>query len=386
MSDNTIPAVRAGVGEKKSPHENSLADHPLVQLTLVRFLEFIREPEALFWVFVFPILLATGLGIAFRNRPAEVLRIAAVTPELAQSLRQEKLLEVQQLEPAAAQEALRTGKVALLAAPGSGSAVEYRYDDTNPEGRAARLLADRAIQKAAGRVDPVATSDQLMRETGSRYIDFLLPGLLGMNLMGSAIWSMGFAIVDARRKKLLKRLVASPMPRPYYLLSFLLSRILLLVVEVGVLVGFGAVLFHVPVRGSLLDLGILCLLSSLSFSALGLLLASRARTIEAASGLMNVVMMPMWIASGVFFSSQKFPDVMQPFIKALPLTAVIDALRANMLQGSNLAQMVPQIGIIAFWLVICFALALKLFPVGGSPFSGDRLQSVGVSPGDTKLI
>ena len=135
----------------------------------------------------------------------------------------------------------------------------------------------------------------------------------------------------------------------------------MLVVEVGVLVGFGALLFHVPVRGSLFDLGILCLLSSLSFSALGLLLASRARTIEAASGLMNVVMMPMWIASGVFFSSQKFPDMMQPFIKALPLTAVINALRANMLQGSNLAQMAPQVGVIAFWLVICFALALKLF-------------------------
>jgi ABC-2 type transport system permease protein len=361
MSDNTISDVRTGVAEKKSPRATSLADHALVQLTLVRFREFIREPEALFWVFVFPVLLAAGLGIAFRNRPAEILRIAVVTPELAQSLRQEKLLDVQQLDTEAAQEALRTGKVALLAAPGSSGSVEYRYDDTNPEGRAARLLADRAIQRAARRVDPVATTDQLMREAGSRYIDFLIPGLLGMNLMGSAIWSMGFAIVDARRKKLLKRLVASPMPRPYYLLSFLLSRILLLVVEVGVLVGFGAVLFHVPVRGSLVDLAVLCLLASLSFSALGLLLASRARTIEAASGLMNVVMMPMWIASGVFFSSQKFPDLMQPFIKALPLTAVIDALRANMLQGSNLAQMAPQVGIIVFWLVICFALALKLF-------------------------
>jgi ABC-type polysaccharide/polyol phosphate export permease len=361
MSDNAISEVRAVVTEKKSPHGTSFADHALVQLTLVRFLEFIREPEALFWVFVFPILLAAGLGIAFRNRPPDVLRIAAVTPELAQSLRQEKLLEVEQLDSEAAQEALRTGKVALLAVPGPSGTVQYRYDDTNPEGRAARLLADHAVQKAAGRVDPVPTSDQLMRETGSRYIDFLIPGLLGMNLMGSAIWSMGFAIVDARRKKLLKRLVASPMPRPYYLLSFLLSRILLLVLEVGVLVGFGALLFHVPVRGSLLDLAAVCLLASLSFSALGLLLASRARTIEAASGLMNVVMMPMWIASGVFFSSQKFPDMMQPFIKALPLTAVIDALRANMLQGANLARMAPQVGIIVFWLLICFVLALKLF-------------------------
>src|SRR5579863_8042261 len=176
MSDNSISDVRAVVAEKKSPRANSFMNHPLVQLTLVRFLEFTREPEALFWVFVFPVLLAAGLGIAFRNRPAEVLRIAAVTPELAQSLRQEKLLEVQQLDPQAAQEALRTGKVALLAEPGVGGTVEYRYDDTNPEGRAARLLADRQIQRVAGRVDPVATSDHLIREPGSRYIDFLIPG------------------------------------------------------------------------------------------------------------------------------------------------------------------------------------------------------------------
>jgi ABC-type multidrug transport system permease subunit len=268
---------------------------------------------------------------------------------------------VQDLDSNAAREALRTGKVALLAVPGPSGGVEYDYDDTNPDGRAARLLADRAVQRASGRVDPVAATDRLMHETGSRYIDFLIPGLLGMNLMGSGIWSMGFAIVDARRKKLLKRLVASPMPRPYYLLSFLFSRILMLVVEVGVVLGFGALFFKVPIRGSFFDLAVLCILGALSFSALGLLLASRVRTIEAASGLMNVVMMPMWIASGVFFSSQKFPNAVQPLIKILPLTAVIDALRANMLQGANLAQLGSQLATMSFYLVVCFVLALKLF-------------------------
>ena len=356
-----LPGIRAREAARKTPRGRSIAEHPLVQLTLVRYREFVREPEALFWVFVFPILLAAGLGIAFRNRPADVLKIAAASPELASSLREEKLLDVQLLDRNAANEALRTGKVALVAVPGPGGSVEYRYDDTNPDGRAARLLADRAVQRAAGRVDPVTTNDRLMREAGSRYIDFLIPGLLGMNLMGSGIWSMGFAIVDARRKRLLKRLVASPMPRHYYLLSFLLSRISILVVEVGALVGFGALLFKVPVRGSFLDLAVLCVLGALSFSAIGLLLASRARTIEAASGLMNLVMMPMWIASGVFFSSRKFPAAAQPVIKVLPLTALIDALRAHMLQGSNLAQMAPQLAIMFFYLIACFLLALKLF-------------------------
>ena len=363
MSDTTaVPEIRAREAADKMPRERGLADHALVQLTLTRFREFLREPEALFWVFIFPVLLAGGLGLAFRNKPADVLKIATVTPELAQSLRQDKLLDVQQLSAPAAEEALRTGKVALLVEPGAlTGTVVYRYDDTNPEGRTARMLADRAVERGAGRVDPVAARDRLMREPGSRYIDFLIPGLLGMNLMGSAIWGMGFAIVDARRRKLMKRLIATPMPRHYYLLSFLLSRLVMLVIEVGFLLSFGIFVFKVPTRGSLADLAVLCVVTSLSFGALGLLIASRARTIEAASGLMNLVMMPMWIVSGVFFSAQRFPDMLQPVIKALPLTAAIDALRANMLQGAGLAQVAPQLGILGAWLMVCFTLALKLF-------------------------
>jgi ABC-2 type transport system permease protein len=337
------------------------SSHPLFQLTLVRFREFIREPEALFWVFGFPIILAAGLGIAFRNRPAEVLQIAAVTPQLAAPLRAEKLLDVRELSQSDAEAALRNGKVALVAEPGANGAVVYRYDDTNPEGRAARMLADRAVERAAGRQDPVASSDTLMREPGSRYIDFLVPGLLGMNLMGSAVWGMAFGVVDARRKKLIKRLMATPMPRHYYLLSFVLSRLVLLVVEVTVVLGFAVLVFQVPTHGSLVALGLFCVLSSMSFCALGLLIASRVQTIEAASGMTNAVMMPMWICSGVFFSAQRFPNVMQPIIKALPLTAVIDALRANMLQGATLAQLTPQLGVLSAWLVVCFFVALKLF-------------------------
>jgi ABC-type multidrug transport system permease subunit len=334
--------------------------HPLVELTLVRFREFVREPEAIFWVFVFPILLAAGLGLAFRNQPAQVLKIAATRPDLVRALRQEKRLDVRLLDPGPAIELLRQGKVALVAED-APSGVIYRFDDTNPDGRTARQLADNAIQRAAGRSNPVATADRFMREPGSRYIDFLIPGLLGMNMMGSAIWGMGFAVVDARRKKLLKRLVATPMPRHYYLLSFILSRLLLLVVEVGVVAGFGMLVFGVPMRGSLGGLAVLCVTGSMAFCSVGLLIASRARTIEAASGLMNLVMMPMWILSGVFFSAERFPDAFQPVIRALPLTALIDSLRADMLQGAALAQVAPQLGILAAWMVLCFGVALKLF-------------------------
>ena len=348
-------------GSQSKAGRRGLLDRPLARLTIVRFLEFLREPEALFWVFVFPLLLAAGLGIAFRNRPVDVLPVAAVGRDMADALRAGKQLKVSEMGPSAAAEALRTGRVALIVAADPAGGVAYRFDDANPDGRSARALADAAIQRHAGRVDPVRSSDSLLREPGARYIDFLIPGLLGMNLMGSAIWGMGYAIVDARRKKLIKRLVATPMPRHDFLLSFLFSRLLLLVFEVGALVGFGALAFGVPVRGSLVTLGLLCVLGSVSFCALGLLIASRARTIEAASGLMNAAMMPMWVLSGVFFSAERFPSAVQPFIHALPLTAAIDALRANMLQGSGLLALLPQVGILAAWLVLCFGLALKLF-------------------------
>ena len=340
---------------------SKISEHSLFQLTLMRMREFIREPEALFWALIFPIALAAGLGIAFRNQPPQVLTIAAVTPRLSDALRQEKLLNVMQLPRVIAEQSLRTGKVVLLAEPGPDGSIVYRYDDTNPEGRQARMLADQAIQRASGRQGAVAGNDKIMREPGSRYIDFLIPGLIGMGIMGNAVWGLGFAIVDARRKKLLKRIIATPMPKHYYLLSFLFWRLLLLVVEVGVPLAFGALVFGVPMRGSAIALIAISILGALAFSALGLLVASRVKTIEAISGLANATMVPMWIVSGVFFSSQRFPDLVQPLIKALPLTAVIDALRANMLQGAGFAQMAPQAAVLGAWLVVCFGLALKLF-------------------------
>jgi ABC-type multidrug transport system permease subunit len=201
----------------------------------------------------------------------------------------------------------------------------------------------------------------MVREPGSRYIDFVVPGLLGMNLMGSGIWGLGFSIVDARRKKLLKRLVASPMPQWQYLMSFLLSRLAMLILEVIALVGSAVWIFGVPLRGGVVPLCLLCLFAALAFSALGLLIASRARTVEAASGLMNLVMLPMWVLSGVFFSPDKFPAAFQPVIRLLPLTAVIDALRSNMLQGQSIDAMTWQLPVIGGWLLVCFTLALRLF-------------------------
>jgi ABC-type multidrug transport system permease subunit len=182
-----------------------------------------------------------------------------------------------------------------------------------------------------------------------------------MNLMGSAIWGLSFTIVEARQKKLLKRMIASPMPRWQYLMAFLLSRLLMLVLEVVAFLGFSRLVFGVPFNGSLIELALLCILTSLAFCSLGLLLASRARTMEAASGLTNLAMLPMWILSGVFFSASRFPAVIQPFVHALPLTAAIDAIRGNMLQGMHLSQLYMPVGILFAWLIVPFVIALKIF-------------------------
>jgi ABC-2 type transport system permease protein len=332
----------------------------LYQLTMVRFRLFLREPEAIFWIFIFPILLAMGLGIAFRNRPADVLQVGATTTQLTQALATDKGLTATVMDEEAGARALATGSILLLAIQRLDR-VAYKYDDTNPDARTARLLADRAIQTVAGQHEEVHAENQLVHERGARYIDFVVPGLLGMNLMGSAIWGLGFAIVEARQKKLLKRLVASPMPRWQYLASFLLSRLAMLIVEVAAFLGFARLVFGVPFRGSLWQLGFLCVLTSLAFAALGLLVSSRAKTMEAASGLMNLVMLPMWILSGVFFSATRFPAVIQPVVRALPLTAAIDALRGNMLQGMNLGQLIAPMGILLTWLVVPFAVSLRIF-------------------------
>ncbi len=338
----------------------------LWQLTLVRFREFLREPEAVFWTFAFPVILALGLGIAFRNKPADVVKIGVVrgTPAgdtLVSRLNKAPGLAVEAMDDASATRALATGEIALIAAPRDSGGVIYRFDDTRPDGRSARALTDDALQRAAGRVDPVTMREEKVRETGSRYIDFVVPGLLGMNIMGGGIWGLGFAIVEARRKNLLKRLVSTPMRKSHYLASFLFSRFFFLIVEIVVVLGSTILLFGVPVRGSLVQLLTVCLVAALAFGGIGLLVASRARTIEGVSGIMNLIMMPMWVLSGVFFSSTNFPKVAQPFIQALPLTATINALRATMLQGAGWATVAPSLAIVAAWLVVSFTLALRLF-------------------------
>jgi ABC-type multidrug transport system permease subunit len=345
--------------------------HPLVELTRARLLEFVREPEAVFWVFVFPVLLALALGIAFRTRPPERLRAVVVrgTPaaaRVAALLAGAPDLDVAVLDAAAAARALRTGRADVVVDAGPDRedvplAVTYRYDLSRAEGRAARLAVDDALERALGGRDRLGTREEPVTAPGTRYIDFLIPGLVGLNLMGSGMWGLGFAVVSARTRKLLKRFAATPMRRSHYLLSFILSRLVGLVLEVAVVVGFGWLLFGVAVRGSILAVAVVALLGALMFAGIGLLVAARPRTIEGVSGWMNLVQLPMWLVSGSFFSYERFPAAAWPLIRALPLTALNDALRAVINDGAPLAATAHELLVMAAWATVSFALALKLF-------------------------
>jgi len=333
-----------------------------------RMLELKREPEVVFWVFVFPLLLALGLGIAFRNKPADAVAIAIVqgagsedAAALLASSPQHASFKIKVESLDNARKGLRLGKYDLVIEPDGKEGIQYLYDPARPECVLARTQVNDALQAAAGRKDAVATSVVTSSEPGSRYIDFLIPGLLGMNLMNSGMWGIGFALVDMRQRKLLKRFVGTPMRRGDFLMALASSRLILMIIEVGLLLAFGVIFFHMRVLGSVFAIALIAAIGSLTFGGVGLLTASRAQKIESVSGLINLVMMPMWIFSGVFFSYERFPAVIQPLIKALPLTALNDALRASILEGTPLLQQWPRLLVMALWGGISFVLALKLF-------------------------
>ena len=340
-----------------------MARHQLVELTLARFREFLREPEMVFWSLAFPVLMTCALGVAFRSAAEQPVIVGVAQTDGAAAIT--AALDAAggfTVRPIAAGEidrAVREGRAAVVVVGGAPPA--YHYDQARAESQAARLAVDAALQRAAGRTDAFAAIRRPVDRIGSRYIDWLVPGLLGLGIMSTGLWSVSFSIVTARMRKLLKRLVATPMSRAHYLASFVFSRLFFLAVEAIVLVGFGWIAFAVAVRGSLAALAAVCVVGAMAFGGMALLVSSRARTIEAVSGLLNLVMLPMWVLSGVFFASGNFPDAMQPVIQVLPLTALIDALRAVMNEGVPLAGVASDLGILAAWGLLSFVAALKLF-------------------------
>lgn len=337
----------------------------MVQLIGMRIRQFFREPEAIFWTYGFPLIMVLVLGLAFRNKPEEVVEFETVegvsASHVEAALKDNDHFKFAVHTESQAMERLHKNKTPIVVMFTEDAGYTYHFDPTNPGSRAARAAIDDALQRSAGRMDPVATEDEEVTAPGSRYIDFLVPGLIGMNLMGGGLWGIGFVLVDMRVRNLLKRLLATPMRRSDFLLSMIGVRVLFFIPEMFFLLFVAALIFEIPIRGSLLSVAFLAWIGSMSFAGLGLLVACRAKRLETVTGLMNLVMLPMWLTSGVFFSSERFPDFLQPFIRALPLTQLNDALRAIILDGAGLWTQTGPMLILLAWGSVSFLLALKWF-------------------------
>lgn len=335
----------------------------LFRLTATRVMETVRQPEAIFWTFLFPVLMAVVLGVAFRaERPEAVVAVVVEksgADRIVHALRDDRRIRVERWGGPEAERRLRAGKAAILLIP--GDPLTYRFDPSRSESRLARATVDDALQTRFGRIDPIRVRDERVTERGSRYIDFLVPGLLGMNLMGGGLWGIGWTIVEMRIRRLLKLQLTTPMRRRDFLLSHVLVRAVFLPVEVVPLLLFAWLFFDVRVAGSYAALGVISLLGAVSFAGLGMLIASRARSTGAISGLINLCSLPMFVLSGVFFSTARFPDSVQPWIRALPLTALIDALRQVALDGAGLAATAPRLLVLALWGAASLAVALRVF-------------------------
>ncbi len=334
---------------------------PLLELTLARMRELFREPGIIFWVFGFPVLLAVGLGIAFRETEPPRPRVAVVNDSawVLEALNGDRV-DAELRSVAGARDDLRQGRVDLIVAS-NGDGLVYRFDPKNTNSRLARLVVDDTLQRAEGRADTVVTEDQVVTEKGSRYIDFLLPGLIGMNVMSSSMWGMAYSLVLNRKRRQLKRMAATPMRRSDYLLSYVISRVILLWAEVALIAIAGVLIFDFSVQGSLASFGLVAFAGAAGFAGMGLLIAARLESTEVASGWMNFIMLPMWILSGCFFSYERFPEAVHPFIQLLPLTAVNDGLRAIANHGDSLLALGPELAVITAWGVGCFLIALRRF-------------------------
>lgn len=328
-----------------------------------RWREFRREPSAFFFVLFMPLVWMLLLGFAFSGSQKETVGVGwpkggdeRVHDALARS-ESIRLVEGTEEELTTA---LQRGDVLVIVDMGE-KGVTYVYDPANKESRRARWVANDVIQQAGGRADPVITMDEVAAIPGTRYIDFLVPGLLALSLMSTSIWGTGLTIVAARRENLLKRYLATPMQPYEYILSHIVARFLIMVVEIAVVLVAARLIFNFRVAGRMTDFLALAVLGTAGLTALGLLLGARTANTGLMNGLANLISLPMMILGGAWFSRANFPEWLATAARFLPLTPLIDGLRRVALEGVGLAQLGPELGVLAFYFVVCTVAARLTF-------------------------
>jgi ABC-2 type transport system permease protein len=339
----------------------------LIQLIQVNFKTFFREPAILFWAVVFPIILAWVLGVAFSNK-GESLRRVYVIGESAvpEKMTGEKVLgeetgnvyriKFQKASEAEAIRAVKRGVISVFIEVKEDSVI-YHFDPLNSDAQLTHLLLERSFTG----VDSNNTSIDPLQATGTRYVDFLIPGMIALGIMNSCIWGIGWSLVESRMKKLLRRIVATPLNKSLFFTAQMITRILLGTFDISLLILFSYLYFGTIITGSITALLVVFLAGTFAFAGIAILMASRTSNTEVANGLVNAVTLPMMILSGIFFNYHNFPDWAIPVIQALPLTLLADSLRSIFIEGAGLIEVLRPVIILSAIGLVAFTAGLRVF-------------------------
>jgi ABC-type multidrug transport system permease subunit len=366
----------------------------LWQLTVSLFRELIREPGVLFWGIAFPILMSLGLGMAF-TRKADILRKVAVIPSSGTTitdtsslylfldrkcekqeaktdddpgwkftLKEEKLSNsvflFYSMEWDEAIVKLKRGTVNLILKEENGI-TEYHFDPMNSDAELTFLKLHEIIDSKGIKVTESEGVIRPLTIEGTRYIDFLVPGLLTLGVMMSTMWGISYGLIEKRSKKLLRRLVATPMRKSHFLVALMTVRLTMNIIEALVLLVFAMIAFKLKIQGSIAALFVLFIAGNIAFSGIAILFSSHTSNTEVGNGIINAVTMPMMILSGIFFSYHNFPDWSIGVIQKLPLTMLTDSVRSILNEGAGFPEVAMPVAILSGIGVICFSTGLKIF-------------------------
>lgn len=368
--------------------------YQLCHLTAAHFKEVIREPAVIFWGIVFPMLISLGLGMAFTREGgiehhvgviAEKNSLETQESEIGAFLgrRAEKISAGQNNEGDyrltvenprlgdtsfvfnvtdrdTAMVLLKRGRLNLIVKD-TQDGISYHFDPGNPDAELAYLNLSRVLGKQPVQEPGIAGNIEPLTVTGTRYIDFLVPGLIAMGAMMSCMWGISYGMIDKRSKKLLRRMVATPMRKSHFLLALIFVRISMNIIEALLLFFFAWLVFGISVQGSIPALAVVFLSGNIAFGGLAIFVSSRTANTEVGNGLINAVVLPMTVLSGIFFSYYNFPEASVPFIQKLPLTLFTDAIRSIFTEGAGFAQTgMPSAILLAFG-VFFFSAGLRIF-------------------------
>ncbi|MDH4200500.1 MAG: ABC transporter permease [Spirochaetia bacterium] len=347
------------------------------QLIVVQMKEYWREPEVLFWTLGFPIMVASVLSLLYSFKPAVNYKAAIIeyhartdsaiakrnipftdTREIVIPGKSSRKISLERMTMQNAEKAYQSGKIEIIIEIKDGSTVQYYFDPANERTENLYLWIDHTVHENN---DGIVSKIAPLSQRGSRYIDYLIPGLIALGIMNATLWGIGWTLIEFRIKKFLRRMIVTPMKKLDFMLSISLTRLLLSIIEAGILIIFAHYVFGVSMQGNPLVFAFVFLSGHVAFSGMSILMASRANNTRVANGLINIITMPMFLLSGVFFNYHSFPDWMITLIQYLPLTVLADSLRNVFLFGGGMANVIFPVSYLLTFGAVFYLLGLKMY-------------------------